>query len=92
MEEVERMNTVVVRRLGQGVEVLPRWDPYTMEVDRRRNCYTCRYSGHMACHCKNRGRERLIEGRRVEYSGGQIKEIFDNVNNLKGGETLELLD
>ena len=32
------------------------------------------------------------EGRRVEYSGGKIEEIFDNVNNLKGGENLELLD
>ena len=46
----------------------------------------------MACHCRNRERERLMEGRRVEYSGGKIEEIFDNVNNLKGGENLELLD
>ena len=46
----------------------------------------------MACHCRNRGRERLMEGRRVEYSGGRIEEIFDNLNNLKGGENLELLN
>ena len=46
----------------------------------------------MACHCRNRGRERLMEERRVEYSGGRIEEIFDNSNNLKGGENLELLN
>ena len=46
----------------------------------------------MACHCRNRGRGRLIDGRRMEYGGGRIKEIFDNSNNLKGGENLELLN
>ena len=46
----------------------------------------------MACHCRNRRRGRLMEEKRVEYSEGQIKEIFDNMNNLKGGENLELLD
>ena len=45
----------------------------------------------MARHCRNRERERPIEGRRVEYSGGRIEEIFDS-NNLKGGENLELLN
>ena len=69
-----------------------RRDPYAMKVDQRRNCYACEGFGHMAYHCRNRGRERLMEGRRVEYSGGKIEEIFDNVNNLKGGENLELLD
>ena len=33
-----------------------------------------------------------MDGRRVEYSGGRIKEVLDNANNLKGGENLELLD
>ena len=46
----------------------------------------------MARHCRNRGRGRPMEDRRVEYSGGQIEEILDNKNNLKGGENLELLD
>jgi len=50
--------------------VPPRRDPYAMEVDRERNCYACRGFGHMACHCRNRGRGRPMEGRRVEYSGG----------------------
>jgi len=34
MEEIERMNVVVVRDAGQGVGALLRRDPYTMEVDR----------------------------------------------------------
>ena len=33
-----------------------------------------------------------MNGRRVEYGGGRIEKIFDNSNNLKGGENLELLN
>ena len=33
-----------------------------------------------------------MEARRTEYSGERIEEIFDNMNNLKGGEDLELLN
>jgi len=72
--------------------VPPRWDLYAMEVDRGRNCYTCGGFGHMACHFRNRGRGRPIEGRRVEYGGGRIEEINDHMNNLKEGENLELLN
>jgi len=63
-----------------------------MEVDQGRNCYAYGGFGHMACHCRNRGRGRPIEGRRMEYSKEQIEEIFDNANNLKEGENLELLN
>jgi len=63
-----------------------------MEVDRGRNCYACGGFGHMAHHCRNRKRGRLMDRRRMEYGGGRIKEIFDNLNNLKGGENLELLN
>jgi len=71
MEGVERMNTVVVReqRAGQSIGVSPRRDSYVIEVDRGRNCYACRDFEHIAHHCRNRSRERLIERRRVEYSG-----------------------
>jgi len=56
IEEIERTNAVVVRGQGPGqdVGVPPRWDPYVMEVDRGRNCYTCGGFGHMACYCRNR--------------------------------------
>jgi len=63
-----------------------------MEVDRGRNCYACGGFGHMAHNCRNRRRGRPIDGRRVEYGRGRIEEIFDNSNNLKAGEDLELLN
>jgi len=93
MEGVERTNAVVVREqgAGQSMGVPPRRDPYAMEVDRERNCYACGGFGHMAHHCRNRGRGRPMEGRRVEYGRGRIEEIF-NLNNLKEVENLELLN
>jgi len=93
MEGVERTNVVVVRVQGQGAGVLPRKDPYAMEVDRERNCYACGGFGHMARHCRNRGqRRRVAENRRVEYGGGRIEEITNFANNLKEEENLELLN
>jgi len=92
MEGVERTNAVVVRGLGQGAGIPPRRDPYAMEVDRGRNCYACEGFGHMAHYCRNRGRGRLMEGRRIEYGGGRIKKIYDQRDNLKGAENLGLLN
>ena len=92
IEGVEKTNTMVVRGQGQGAEFSPRRDPYMMEIDKGRNCYACGGFGHMAHYCKNRERGRLMEGKRVEYGEGRIEEIFDNSNNLKGGENLELLN
>jgi len=94
MEGVERTNVVVLRGsgVGQSAGIPPRRDPYAMEVDRGRNCYACGGFGHMACHCRNRGRERPMEGRRVEYEGEQIEEIINLSDNLKEGENLELLN
>ena len=86
------MNVVVVRGAGQGAGIPPRWNPYAIEIDRRRNYYACGGFGHMAHHCRNKGRERLIEERRMEYSGGRIEEINDYTNNLKEVENLELLN
>jgi len=92
MEGIERTDAVVVRDAGQGVGVPPRRDPFAIEVDWGRNCYACGGFGHMAHHCRNRGRGRPMERRRMEYSGGRIEKIFDNANNLKEGENLELLN
>jgi len=94
MEGVERTNTVVVRGGGggQNIRAPPRRDPFAMEVDHGRNCYACGSFGHMARHCRNRGRGRPMDGRRVEYGGGRIEEIFNQRDNLKGVENLELLD
>ena len=94
MEGIERMNAVVVREQeqGQGTEASPRRNSYAMEIDRGRNCYTCGGFGHMARHCRNRRRRRPMEERRVEYREGRIKEIYDQRDNLKGMENLELLN
>ena len=93
MEGVERMNAVVVRGQGQNAGISPRRDPFAMEIDRGRNCFACGGFGHMARHCRNWGQgERVAENRRVEYGGGRIEEIMNNMNNLKVGENLEFLD
>ena len=83
MEGVEKTNAVVIRGQGQSMGVPLRRDPYVMEVDRGRNCYACGGFGHMAHHCRNRGRGgRVAENRRVEYGGGRIEEITNIENNL----------
>ena len=93
MEGIERTNAVVIRGQEQSAGVSPRRDPYAMEVDRGRNCFACGGFGHMARHCRNRGRGgRVAENRRVEYGGGRIEEISNIENNLKEGENLELLN
>ena len=91
MEGIERMNVVVIR--GQGAGVPLRQDPFAMDIDCGRNCYTCGGFGHMACHCRNRGQGgRIAEGRRLEYGGGRIEGINGHLDNLKGVENLESLD
>ena len=92
IEGIERTN-VVVRGQGQGAGVPPRQDPFTMEVDRGRNCFACGGFGHMARYCRNWGmRGRVVENRRVEYGRGRIEEISNLADNLKEGENLELLN
>jgi len=92
MEGIERTNAVVVRDAGQEMEAPPRRDPYAIEVDRGRNCYACGGFGHMACHYRNRGRGKAMEGRRAEYGGGRIEEINKYLDHLKEVENLESLN
>ena len=73
MEEIERMNAVVVRGQGQEMGTPSKRDPYAIEIDRGRNCYACGEFGHIVYHCRNRRRGRVIEGRRVEYGGGRFE-------------------
>ena len=92
MEGVERTNAVVVRGSGQGIGASLKRDPYTIEVDRERNYYAYRGFEHMAHHCRNQGRGRVADGRRLEYGEGRIKENHVYENNLKEEENLESLD
>jgi len=63
-----------------------RRNPYVMEVDRKRNCYSCRGFRYLVRNCRNRGR--IGQGRRIEYG--------DNSNNrqrnLNGEKNLIVLD
>ena len=89
MEGVERTNAVVVRgsEVGQSGGAPSRRDPFAMNIDRGQNCYACGGFGHIARHCRNRGRGgKVAENKRVEYGGGQIEEITNFSNNLKVGE------
>jgi len=85
IEGVERTNVVMVRGPGQRIEAPTRRDLYVMEVDRGRNCYTCRGFGHIAHHCRNR--RRVAEGRRLEFEGN-----YEHSNSLKEEENLESLN
>ena len=88
MEGVEKTNMVVMRGSGQGTVVPSRQDPYTMEIDRERNCYACRGFRHMACYCRNRGK--II--RRVEIGRGRFEGNIKQIGHLKEVENLEALD
>ena len=63
-----------------------------MEVDWERNCYACEGFGHMAHHYRNRGRGRLMDGRRVEYRGGRFESNIKQIGHLKEMKNLEALD
>jgi len=63
----------------------PKRDFYAMEVDRERNCYTYGDFGHMAYHCRNKGR-------RVKYEGERFKGNLEYSDNLKRVENLESLN
>ena len=90
MQGVEQTNAVMVRGPGQGMGTPSRRDPYTMEVDKGRNCYACGRFGHLAYHCRNQG-GRVVEGRRMEYNGGR-EGLFEHKNNLKGEGNLDTLN
>ena len=59
-----------------------RRNSYTIEVDRRRNCYSCGSFGHLARNYKNRGK--IGQEKKIEHR--------DNSNNrqrnLNGEENL----
>jgi len=91
MEGVKQMNVVVVRGLVQKIGISKR-DPYAMEIDRGRNCYICGGFGHMVHYCRNWGRRRVVEERRVEYKEKRIKGNIKQIEHLKEVENLEALN
>ena len=85
------MNMVVVRGPVQEIGISRR-NPYAMEIDRGRNCYICGGFGHMIHHCRNWGRRRVVEERRVEYKEKRIKGNIKQIEHLKEVENLEALN
>ena len=90
IEKVERTNVVIVRL--QQRTGLAQCNLYAMEVNRGRNCYACGGFRHMVCHCRNRGRERIKQGRRVEYEEERFEGNYEHSDNLKEEENLESLN
>ena len=91
IDGIKRTNTVVVRGSevggGQNMEAPLRQDPFTMEVNQRRNYYACGGFGHMARNCRNRGRIM-----RVEIGGGKFEGNIKQIGHLKEVENLEALN
>jgi len=90
MEGVERTNAVMVwpqQRIG-----LAQCNSYAIEVDRGRNYYACGGFGHMACHCRNRGERRIMEGRIIELKRGRFESNMGQIEHLKEKENLEALN
>jgi len=88
MKGVERMNAVVVRNPLQEQEERGggiKRNSYAMEVDRRRNCYSCGEFGYLACNCRNW--KIVSQGRRIEY-----RKNLNITNNLKEKENLVVLN
>ena len=85
MERVERINIVITRNQERPMGP-PKKDPYTMDVDKGRNCYTCGGFGHLARNCRNKGmKNRIGKERRLKYRQRKmIEEENKDNNNLNG--------
>jgi len=62
-----------------------RRDRYTMNIDRKRNCYSYGGFGHLARNCRNWGL--VSQKRRIGY-----KDNLYNTKNLKEEENLVVLN
>jgi len=58
---------------------------YVININRRRNYYSCRGFGHLARNCRSWGI--VVQGRRMEYRNN-----INNRNNLKEKESLIVLN
>ena len=54
MKEVERTNVTMVNLQQQQIKFVSQHNIYIMDVDRRRNCYSCGGFGHIARNYRNR--------------------------------------
>jgi len=75
IEGVKRIEAVIVHP-QQRAEFAQR-NPYAMDIDRGRNCYTCGVFGYLARYCRNR-----------KMGMNQRMEIEEDKSNLKGNRGL----
>jgi len=91
MEGVERTN-VEMLCLQQRERVVQR-NLYAMEVNRGRNCYTCRGFRHITRHSRNRERRvRIRNSRRLEYGQRERERGIKYKDNLKEEKNLKSLN
>ena len=82
IEEIKKMNVVMICLQQQRIG-LAQHNPYTIDVDKRKNhnCYNCEGFGYLTRNYRSRRtRNRIGEERRLEYSGNNEQ------NNLKEKE------
>lgn len=57
-KRVKRKNAAIVNPQQQQAEFITRYNLYTMNMDKARNCYNCENFGYIARYCKSK---RVIE-------------------------------
>ena len=85
MKGVERTNAVIVSP-NQWAELVSQCNPYTIEIDQGKNCYSCRGFRHLVRNCRNR--DRIGQERRIEYGNN----LNNRQRNLNGEKNLIVLD
>jgi len=53
IEEVERINPVIINPLQKQTVFMLRYNLYTMNVDCGRNCYNCKRFGHITMYFRS---------------------------------------
>jgi len=53
IEEVERINPVIINPSQKQTVFMLRYNLYTMNIDCGRNCYNCRIFGHIAIYFRS---------------------------------------
>ena len=70
--------------LQQQAGFVLRYDPYTIDIDQKRNCYSCGGFGYLAKNYRNWG---IIGLERLKY-----EDNLNLANNLNGKESLIVLN
>jgi len=64
IEKMKRTNTTIVHMQQQWVEFAPRYNLYTIKMDRERNCYNCRGFRYIVKYYRNQ--KFIVQERRMK--------------------------